>query len=59
MNGTRTETVLFLDGTVARLPILFYRGACLVGQPTAGVIWHGKFVWVVPGQSASWVEAIE
>ncbi len=51
------QTVLFKDGTLARLPVHIYPGACLIGQPTAYVHRKGVMVWVKPGLSVSWVEA--
>ena len=51
------ETVLFSDGKACRLPIYTYQGACLIGQPTASVIRSGILVWVIPGESVTWVEA--
>lgn len=50
-------TVLFLDGSAARLPIQFYRGAALAGTPTAYVVRQDTVVWIKPGESVDWIEA--
>lgn len=54
MNTNRT--VLFLDGTMARLPVFVYAGACLDGDPTAYVYRNGKMTWVIPGESVEFIE---
>ncbi len=51
------STVLFKDGTASRCMVFIWQGACLVGDPTAYVIRNGEMVWVVPGESVSFVEA--
>ncbi len=51
------QTVLFSDGKMARLPVMIYRGACMIGDPTAYVYRGESLVWVKPGESVAWVEA--
>jgi hypothetical protein len=51
--------VLFKDGSSAVKQVYLYQGAALVGQATAYVMHAGKLVWVKPGQSVSWVQAVE
>ena len=57
LNFSRPELVLFRDGHAAMLQVYVYQGACLVGDPTAYVYRNGQLTWVLPGQSAKWVEA--
>jgi hypothetical protein len=51
------HAVLFRDGTSAMAHVYIYGGACMTGDPTAYVIRNGRWVWVVPGESISFVEA--
>lgn len=48
--------VMMKSGQVFRLPIMFYYGACLTGDPTAFVLVNGSMVWIHPGESVEWME---
>jgi hypothetical protein len=53
------QTILFLDGTVRRLPVYTYYGACFTGQATMYTIFQGNFIWIKPGESVPWIESRE
>ena len=51
-------SVLFLDGVALRCEVFVVGGACMVGDPTAFCWRDGRRVWVVPGESVAFVEAV-
>lgn len=56
-NFSNPQTVLFKNGSSKRLQVFIYQGAAMVGDPTAYVMVGNEMVWVIPGQSVSWMEA--
>lgn len=58
LNFAKSQMVLFADGCSAMTQVFVYGGACLAGDPTAYVLRHGRMVWVKPGDSVEWVEAV-
>lgn len=55
-NWSRLEHITFKDNTCGRFQVIFYSGACLVGDPTAYVYRNQQLVWVRNEPQSGWVE---